>query len=57
MVMKRPMVVHRAREIVAILPTLQCAGTEKRHKIIAIVATIGYTGYMYDISLRTIFRE
>lgn len=53
-VMRMPRAVHMEREIVAILPALQCAGTGSRHRIIAIDPMIGYTGYMYDISSSTI---
>jgi hypothetical protein len=52
--MRMPRAVHMAREIVAILPALQCAGIGSRHRIIAIDPMIGYTGYMYDISSSTI---
>jgi hypothetical protein len=52
--MRRLRATHMARETVAILPDFQCAGTGRRHRIIAIVPVIGYNGYMYDISSSTI---
>ena len=52
-----PMVVQSARETVAMLPTLHCAGTVYKHSSMEIVPTIGNKGYMYDISSNVIFNR
>jgi hypothetical protein len=40
------MAVQREREMVAIFPALQCAGTGKRHMAMASDPRIGKMGYM-----------
>jgi hypothetical protein len=54
---RSPILVQSARETVAMLPTLHCAGTVYRHSSMEIVPKIGNKGYMYDISSNVIFNR